>query len=124
MPDPLSVAVRSHSYRSRMAGKGHEADWKHPRRELRDWGVIAFAGYITVAFAVGGFAAFYFLPDHLAHVEDIKNAANKAKAVNDARAAVLQSLAGLVVFGRCLSHCPRCAPESCQPHQRPVQSGC
>jgi hypothetical protein len=73
-------------------------EWRRLRTELRDWGAIAFAGYATFAFAVCGIVAFLVMPRLMLWGLHLGNGPPRAKALNDARASVLQLLGGLVIL--------------------------
>ena len=68
------------------------------RRELREWGALAFAGYAAFAYGVVAVAAYLWLPGVLLAGDSFRGAAERATAFTDARGSVLQLLAGLVVL--------------------------
>ena len=68
------------------------------RRELREWGALAFAGYAAFAYGVVAVAAYLWLPGVLLAGDSFRGDAERATAFTDARGSVLQLLAGLVVL--------------------------
>jgi hypothetical protein len=65
----------------------------------RQWLTVESAGYVVLAVGVGAIAAFIWVPGWLLHGYAFSQDVERAKALNDARASVLQLVAGLVVLG-------------------------
>jgi Pentapeptide repeats (8 copies) len=68
-------------------------------RADRHWLTVESAGYVALALGVGAIAAFIWVPGLLVHGYAFSDDTERARALNDARASVLQLVAGLVVLG-------------------------